>query len=374
MRHLLSAAHVIVGAADAGPGWLIVEDGVIRRLETGTPGDVDLRDATVTAFDTVAAGFVDTHVHGALGIDFGDPGVDPGPAIAHHRRAGVAAVLASIATSAPRDLLTRIAELRPLVARGELAGLHLEGPWLSPLRRGAHAPHLLRAPTADEIDRVLTTAEGTVRMVTIAPELPGALDAVARLVDAGVVVALGHSDADADTARRAMDAGASVVTHVFNGMPPLSAREPGLVGAALSRPEVTVELIADGIHVSDTVIDVVIAAAGQRMSLVSDAMSATGLGDGEYVLAGNAVAVRDGVARTVDGTSLAGGTMTLGGIVARLIGRGIPPLTVVTAAACTPARALGIEAPRLRVGGRADLVGVSDRSVRTMAGGSWLAS
>lgn len=171
-----------------------------------------------------------------------------------------------------------------------------------------------------------------------------------------------------------MDAGASVVTHVFNGMPPLSAREPGLVGAALSRPEVTVELIADGIHVSDTVIDVVIAAAGQRMSLVSDAMSATGLGDGEYVLAGNAVAVRDGVARTVDGTSLAGGTMTLGGIVARLIGRGIPPLTVVTAAACTPARALGIEAPRLRVGGRADLVGVSDRSVRTMTGGSWLAS
>lgn len=364
----VSADHVIDAAGDTGAGWLRIEAGIVRERGAGAPPP----DARLVHLDVLGPGLVDTHVHGARGVDFAAPGTDPSPALDLHRATGATTLLASLATSTSEALLTRIAELRPLVREGALAGLHLEGPWLSPARRGAHRPDLLRAPDPREIDRVLAAGEGIVRMVTLAPELPGALDAVEHFVAAGVTVALGHSAADVDTARRAMDAGASVVTHLFNGMPPMLSREPGLAGAALSHPDVYVELIADGIHVSDTVIDVVFAAAAGRVSLVSDAVAAAGLGDGRYDLAGSEIMVADGVARLADGSSLAGSTMPLGTSVARLLARGLPAAPVVLAASLTPARAVGLDVAALRVGDAADLIAVSDGLVRTMKGGAWL--
>lgn len=266
----------------------------------------------MTARDLVVPGFVDLHVHGALGHDFASCSADQArAAVAHHAGRGTTTMVASIATGTPDATVAALRRLGPLVDEGVLAGLHLEGPWLSPARRGAHAAELLHAPTPAEVDTYLDAAAGTLRIVTIAPELPGALDAVARLTGAGVVVAIGHTDADADTVTRAVDAGARLVTHVFNGMPPLHHRAPGPVGVALTDPRLHVEAIVDGHHLDDVTVDLVRRSTGGRMVLVSDAMAATGCDDGRYRIAGSDVVVSDGVAMLADGSSLAGSTSTV---------------------------------------------------------------
>lgn len=266
----------------------------------------------MTARDLVVPGFVDLHAHGALGHDFATCSADQArAAVAHHAGRGTTTMLASIATGTPDATVAALRRLGPLVDEGVLAGLHLEGPWLSPARRGAHAAELLHAPTPAEVDTYLDAAAGTLRVVTLAPELPGALDAVARLTAAGVVVAIGHTDADADTVTRAVDAGARLVTHVFNGMPPLHHRAPGPVGVALTDPRLHVEAIVDGHHLDDVTVDLVRRSTGGRMVLVSDAMAATGCDDGRYRIAGSDVVVSDGVAMLADGSSLAGSTSTV---------------------------------------------------------------
>jgi N-acetylglucosamine-6-phosphate deacetylase len=266
----------------------------------------------MTAHDLVVPGFVDLHAHGALGHDFATCSADEArAAVAHHAGRGTTTMVASIATGTPDATVAALRRLGPLVDEGVLAGLHLEGPWLSPARRGAHAAELLHAPTSAEVDTYLDAAAGTLRIVTLAPELPGALDAVARLTAAGVVVAIGHTDADADTVTRAVDAGARLVTHVFNGMPPLHHRAPGPVGVALTDPRLHVEAIVDGHHLDDVTVDLVRRSTGSRMVLVSDAMAATGCDDGRYRIAGSDVVVSDGVAMLADGSSLAGSTSTV---------------------------------------------------------------
>ncbi|WP_233550159.1 N-acetylglucosamine-6-phosphate deacetylase [Clavibacter lycopersici] len=369
---LIEAARLVDGAGHDGPGWLLVRDG--RIADAGAGPAPDRAAATRLRLDTVIPGFVDTHVHGAVGVDFATPGLDPEPAVAHHARAGSTRVVASLATGAWGSTTRRLRELAPLVADGTLAGLHLEGPFLSPARRGAHDPSLLRAFAPGDVDEALAAADGALSMVTIAPELPGALPAIRAFVAAGVVVAIGHTDAPADVVRQAVDAGASAATHVFNGMPPLHHRSAGPVGVALSTDALVLELIADGHHVDDTAVDVVRAAARGRYALVSDAMSATGLADGSYELAGSAVVVADGVAMLADGSSLAGSTTPVGGAVARLLDRGVPLDEVVAATSATPARSLGLADPALVAGARADLVELRGaRVARVMGGGSWLA-
>jgi N-acetylglucosamine-6-phosphate deacetylase len=366
---LIATGRLVDGAGHDGPGWLRTAAGVI--VETGS-GDAPARaDATV---DAIVPGFVDTHVHGALGVDFATPGADPTGAIDHHSRAGSTSLVASVATGGWQRTLDRLRELAPLVSSGALAGLHLEGPYLSHARRGAHDPRLLREPDASAIESALDAAAGTLTMVTIAPELPGALDAIRQLVAAGVVAAIGHTDASTDGVRRAVDAGATVVTHVFNGMPPLHHRAPGPVGVALADPSLVLELIGDGDHVDDVAMDVVRAAASGRYSIVSDAMAATGLGDGRFELAGSDVVVTDGVAMLADGSSLAGSTTPVAGAVERLLARGVPLAELVAATSITPARALGLSGPALVVGARADLVALrGSRIARVMRAGSWLA-
>jgi N-acetylglucosamine-6-phosphate deacetylase len=300
--------------------------------------------------DVLVPGFVDLHAHGALGHDFATCTADDArAAVAHHAARGTTTMIASIATGTPDDTVAALRRLGPLVTEGVLAGLHLEGPWLSPARRGAHAAELLHAPTPAEVDRSLDAAAGALRIVTLAPELPGALDAVARLTAAGVVVAIGHTDADADTVTRAVDAGARLVTHVFNGMPPLHHRAPGPVGVALTDPRLHVEAIVDGHHLDDVTVDLVRRSTGDRMVLVSDAMAATGCADGPYRIAGSDVVVSDGVAMLADGSSLAGSTSTVLDGFLRLLATGTSLDDAVAASSGCARALLGLAPDAVRV-------------------------
>lgn len=341
---LVAARRLLDGAASDGPGWVLVDDG--RAVERGAGEPPRAPDRAV---DAVVPGFVDAHVHGARGVDFATVGADPSEAIAWHAGRGSTALVASLATAALDDTRARLVELAPLVHAGTLAGLHLEGPFLCEGRRGAHNPALLRSPSSADVEALLEAGAGTIRMVTLAPELPGALDVIPVLVEAGVRVAVGHTEADADTVTRAVDLGASVMTHLFNGMPPLHHRSPGPVGIGLTDDRITVELIGDGDHLDDRVLDLALRDCAGRAMLVSDAMAAAGLGDGAYTLAGSAILVRDGVATLEGATALAGSTSSVADAVERLLARGADPAAVVELTASTPARALGLEVPPLAV-------------------------
>lgn len=354
MSTLVRSARLVTPTRTVDGGWLLVEDGVVATVGSG---NAPPHDRVVETDGTVVPGFVDLHAHGALGHDFATCTADDARAVAaFHADRGTTSLVASIATGTPADTTAALRRLRPLVADGTLVGLHLEGPWLSPARRGAHAPDLLHAPTTAEVDGYLDAAGDALRIVTLAPELPGALDAVRRLTDAGIVVAIGHTDADADTVLRAVDAGARLVTHVFNGMPPLHHRDPGPVGVALTDDRLSVEAIVDGHHLDAVTVDLVRRSAAGRMVLVSDAMAATGCPDGRYRIAGSDVVVSDGVAMLADGSSLAGSTSTIADAVARVLASG--PGAIAEAVALSSGNAaalLGLPEP-LGPGSRADVL------------------
>jgi len=362
---IVSARRLVASGHDA-PGWLEIENGVVVARGDG------VRESPL---GTVVPGFVDMHAHGALGHDVGSTdAAGLAEVIGYHAARGTTSLVASVATAALDALHAAVSMLRPFVERGDLAGTHLEGPYLSPLRRGAHNPALLREPRLDEIRALVADGAGTVRMITIAPELAGAEESIRWLAAHDVVVAVGHSDADAAGARAAFGWGATVVTHLFNGMRPLHHRDPGIVGAALTDDRVTVELILDGQHVAAETAEIARRSAPARLALVSDSMSATGCGDGDYDLAGSAVRVSNGVATLVAGDSLAGSTATVStgfGILHRL---GTPLTEAVAMTSTTPARALGLPEP-LAVGSAADLLVVDGGRVeRVMRRGIWLAS
>jgi N-acetylglucosamine-6-phosphate deacetylase len=285
-------------------------------------------------------------------------------------------MMASLVTDTTERLEDSVHALAPLVHAGELAGIHLEGPWLSGGHCGAHDPALLRAPDPAEVARLLDAAEGTVRMVTLAPELEGGLDAVRLLVERGVVAALGHSDAtDAET-RQALDAGVRVATHLFNAMRPIHHREPGPVLALVEDERAFVELIADGVHLHPTVLHWAATSAPHRFLLVTDAMAAAGAADGDHMLGPAAVEVRAGVARLASNGAIAGSTLTMDRAVRHAVRTaGLPLHAAVEAATATPARLLGLtDVGAIEPGRRADLVHLDhDLRVRAvMRHGTWL--
>ena len=287
--------------------------------------------------------YTDIHCHGGGGHAFGDTVDGTLEAFAAHRAHGTGRIVASLVSEPLERTAAAMDVIREAMALDAgLLGVHLEGPFLAPGRKGAHDPSSLAVPTPSAVEALLEAADGIVGQITIAPELPHALDAIERFVEAGVVVAVGHTDADAATASAAFDRGATLLTHAFNAMAGIAGRAPGPVGAALADERVTLEVIADGIHVDPGLIAALFRAAPGRVVLVTDAMAAAASAPGHYVLGGLDVDVADGRA-VISGTdTLAGSTLTMDRAIQVCVAAGIPQEDAVEAATTIPARVLGL--------------------------------
>jgi N-acetylglucosamine-6-phosphate deacetylase len=345
-----------ITAAGDGTGW---------AAHAGRGADVvDAAGAVLTP------GFIDLHAHGGGGFSFddaasGDGSTDAiGRALATHRAHGTTRSVLSLVANPVAALERSLAAIADLTERDPLVlGSHLEGPFLAPGRRGAHNPDFLISPSPSVTERLAAAARGTLRQVTIAPELPGALDATTALAEAGVVVAVGHTEADEELAQAAFDHGARLLTHAFNAMPGIGHRNPGPVVAAIRDERVTAELILDGVHVHPDVARLLIDAAEGRVALITDAMAAAGSADGSYRLGSLDVTVVDGVARLTgrDGAAgaIAGSTLTQDQALRVATSRcGMSLRAAVTALTWVPARVLGIDhrLGRLAPGYAADAV------------------
>ncbi|WP_067715050.1 N-acetylglucosamine-6-phosphate deacetylase [Nocardia yamanashiensis] len=339
------------------------------------------RESPPAFLGTIVPGLVDIHNHGGFGhrFDTVDP-AEAAAAAAFHHRAGSTSVLASIVTATPENLIAQVTTLRGLVADGTLAGIHIEGPFLSETRCGAHDPALLRHPDPRLIERLLEAAAGTLRVMTLAPELPGFAAAAKLLTENGVTVALGHSDAAFPDFRAALppEGPATLVTHLANGMRPLQHRDPGPIAAALvaaAAHQATLELIGDGVHLDPGFAALAFATAPRRIALITDAMQAAGMPDGTYQLGPQTVHVTDGTARVPNG-SIAGGTATLLQCLHWAVHHcTIPLIDAIAAATATPAAATALpELGDLRPGMYADALILDDnlRLLRVLRRGRWL--
>jgi N-acetylglucosamine-6-phosphate deacetylase len=373
---LLRAGAVFTGSDVLRPGWIEVSAGIITAIGAGAPPRAADRDVPGA---TVVPGFVDTHVHGGGGGSFSHA-EQTATAVALHRRHGTTTLVASLVTEAPDDLLRQVSELAEQVESGLIAGIHLEGPWLARERCGAHDPALLRDPDPEELRRVFAAGKGTIRMVTLAPERAGGLEAIGRVVGAGAVAAVGHTEATYAQTCAAISAGATVATHLFNAMRPIHHREPGPVIALLEDPRVTVEVITDGVHVDPGLYRHVSRSVGpDRVSLVTDAMAAAGMADGAYRIGPLDVDVSKGVAHLAGTETIAGSTATMDRLFRFAVLNSDLPRddaleSAVRQSSVNPARALGLPSPELRAGGVADLV-VLDKDLAVsgvMYHGDWV--
>ncbi|MDN3311094.1 amidohydrolase family protein [Microbacterium oryzae] len=370
MSMVIHSALLVSGGRAVRDGWIRVEGGGIVGQGDGEgwraaaqAGD-DVLDAVDIAGQgaVLTPGLIDLHGHGAAGAAY-DDGTDAiRRARAHHRRHGTTRAVVSLVTARLPDLEARVTEIAQLARQDDdVLGSHLEGPFLDPAHHGAHELSLLRAPDADAVTRLLAAGvvDGaqTIRQVTIAPELPGALAAIRQIVASGAIAAIGHTDADAATTAAAIDAGATLVTHAFNAMPAIHHRRPGPIPVAAREERVVLELIADGVHVDDAVMLLLLRAAPGRVALVTDAMAATGMADGDYTLGSLEVVVADGVAMVRGTDTIAGSTLTQDAAVRRVVALGVDLPDAVDAATGVPARVLGREdLGSLRVGAVADAV------------------
>ncbi|WP_433593116.1 N-acetylglucosamine-6-phosphate deacetylase [Nocardia sp. CA-145437] len=367
----------------------VLEDGVITvrgervaAVRPATEWATTHRELPPVYAGTVVPGLVDIHTHGGFGYRFDtEDAAEAEEAAAFHHRRGSTSVLASIVTAAPDTMVAQAAMLRRLAANGVIAGVHIEGPFLSRTRCGAHDLGYLTDPDPELIDRLLHAADGQLRVMTLAPERPGFDTAAKQLADSGVVVAVGHSDSSFARFRAALSPQGcgTLVTHLANGMPLLHHRAPGPVAAGLvaaAQRQAFVEVIGDGVHVDPGFGALVFATAPDRVVLVTDATQAAGMPDGQYRLGPRPVTVTDGVAR-VPGGSLAGGTATLLHCLRWAVRDcGIPLRDAVAAVTSTPADAAGLDdVGDLRPGMYADAVVLDDQLGlrRVLRHGRWLA-
>jgi N-acetylglucosamine-6-phosphate deacetylase len=380
----------IVTPAGVVDGEVVVGDGRIVSVSPGpgsgaTPGSVAASGGVVELGDRwLAPGFIDTHVHGGAGAQFNTVDVDEVAAAARfHAGHGTTALLATLLPAPVDELVASLGAIGSAAgtpAAPTILGAHLEAPFLSPARPGALDPAAFLAPDPAVLDRLLAAAPDTVRMMTLAPELPGALELIAPLRTAGAVASLGHSDASFAQATAALDAGATSVTHLFNAMRPFHHRDPGLLGAALDAPTCSAELIADGIHVGPVALRLAFRARGAAgIRLITDAIAAAGMPDGDYRLGARKVTVVAGEARlgSEPGAALAGSTLTMDAAVAGAVhqlGLGVPE--AVALASAVPARVLGIadRTGAIAPGQDADIVVLDDdlRARGTIAAGDWI--
>jgi N-acetylglucosamine-6-phosphate deacetylase len=374
MDAVLTASAVVTPERVLRPGWLRVVGDRIAAVGEGVARDGQVHDLGDVV---LVAGFVDVHCHGGGGAAFGEDVEAGARAAAAHREHGTTSVVASLVTGPSDRILREIASLASLVEDGVIAGVHLEGPWLSHAQCGAHDPAQLHSPDPDEVRALL--GNPVVRMVTLAPELDGGLDAIRAVVEAGAVAAVGHTDADLATTRAAIAAGARHATHLFNAMRPLRHRDPGPVLALLEDEGVTLELIRDGVHLDPALcayLDATVDAS--RLVAVTDAMAAAGGSDGRYPLGGLEVDVRDGVARIAGTGTIAGSTATADLLFRAAAGASPDDEALVRAGlqtATNPARALGLaDVGALEAGRRADAVVLDPATLAVRAvlkSGAW---
>ena len=380
--HLLTAPQVATGTRLLGPGWVLF-DTAIREVGEGSPPARVLEAATATTAlseGVLAPGLVDIQVNGAFGVDFAAAAEDDWVAVATRLPStGVTAFVPTLITAPVEELargLRAYGSLKPrleaVAGSARTLGVHLEGPFLSDKRRGAHRPGLLCDPDPAHIDALLDSSHGELAYVTLAPERTGAIEAVKRLTTAGVRVAIGHSDADAATVRAAADAGATLVTHLYNAQRPMHHRDPGTVGAALTDPRLTCGLIVDLHHVAALAVQVAFRAASGGIALVTDAVAAMGMPDGTYELGGERLEVHPGQPpRRADGT-IAGSALRMDEAIANsVLHCSVDLLTAIDAATRTPAAALGRDdLGRIEPGAPADLVWLGEQYLAQV---TWIA-
>jgi N-acetylglucosamine-6-phosphate deacetylase len=369
LLHVGRAFTPLTELPDAG---ILIRDGVIDTVGPRSGISLPTGASEVSATDRVAApGFLDVHIHGAGGHDVmeGTEGAlrAVSKTIAAH---GTTSYVATTVTARPEDIcksaegISRYIALQHQVtdSRAEVLGIHFEGPFLSPVRRGVHPAEWLKLPSADLLEKFVTAAVGHALLLTIAPELLGALLCIDAARKSGLVVGIGHTDATYEQARAAINRGAHHAVHVYNAMRPFTHRDSGVIGAVLTSPGVTAELIADGVHVDDTAMRLLLQAKGAGgVILITDGISATGMPDGKYMLGSLEVTVSGGVCRNAEG-KLAGSTLTLDCALRNIVGLDVPLGDALRMLTLNPATLLGIEYKKgsLRAGADADIVLLDD--------------
>lgn len=357
MTQILRARRLLTEQGWRDDHQLRIADGVITAIEP-IPTGVTQRDA-----ELLCPAYIDTHVHGGAGVDVMDDAPDTLDALAIHKaREGVGGWLPTTVT-APLNMihraLERIAKRYHAGGPGaQVLGSYLEGPYFTPQNKGAHPPALFRELDISELDELIAVSQGTLRVVALAPEKPGAVEAIRHLKQQNVRVMLGHSAATWEQTRAAFDAGADGLVHCFNGMTGLHHREPGMVGAGLTDPRAWLELIADGHHVHPATMKLCCSCAKERVVLITDAMQAAGMPDGQYTLCGEQVEMRGGIVRTASG-GLAGSTLSVDAAVRNMVElTGVSPEEAIHMASLHPARLLGIDGHlgSLKVGKRASII------------------
>ena len=369
---LLHVGKAITSKGEIANAGILIRDGEIEMVGPRSGMELPSGATEVQATDSTAIpGFVDVHIHGAGGHDVMEANETALSTITGRLAAfGTTSLLATTITASADDTCRSVEGIAKYIsgqyqtsdARAEILGIHFEGPFLSKERRGVHPAEWLQLPSAELLQRFLQAAAGNARILTIAPELLGATPCIDAARSLGMVVSIGHTDATYEQARAAVAHGAHHATHVYNAMRPFTHRDPGVIGAVLTTPEVTAELIADGIHVDEIAMKVLLQAKGaQGVVLISDGTSATGMPDGEYVLGGLKVTVNGGVCRNAEGR-LAGSTLTLDRALRNIVGLGIPLADAVRMLTLNPATLLGIEFKKgaLRTGADADIVLLND--------------
>jgi N-acetylglucosamine-6-phosphate deacetylase len=365
---LLHAARAITPSTEVADAGILIRDGVIEAV--GSRRDMRLPSGATeisASGQTAIPGFIDVHVHGAGGHDVMEGTEQAISTVAGTlARHGTTSFLATTVTASPDDTVRAVEGIARFITqqfeaiqpKAEVLGVHYEGPFISKVRRGVHPTEWIQQPSADLLQRFLLAAAGNARILTIAPELLGAVPCMKAARDAGVVVAMGHTDATYEQARAGIAHGAHHAVHVYNAMRPFSHRDSGVIGAVLTSSEVTAELIADGVHVEEAAMRILLQAKGASgVILISDGLSATGMPDGKYMLGKLEVTVSGGVCRNSEG-KLAGSTLTLDRALRNVVALGIPFPDAVRMLTANPAKLLGIEFKKgaLRTGADADIV------------------
>jgi len=365
---LIHVGRALTSTVEIADASILIREDVIEAIGPRSGMSLPAGAEEIRATDkTAIPGFLDVHIHGAGGHDVMEGNAAALRAVTRKvSEYGTTSIVATTVTAGTDETLRAVEGIASYIARqhetdeprAEVLGIHFEGPFISKQRRGVHPAEWIQLPSAETLGRFLKAAAGNARILTIAPEVLGAAPCIDAAREAGLVVSMGHTDATYEQARAAIARGARSATHVYNAMRPFTHRDPGVIGAVLTSPDINAELIADGVHVEEAAMKLLLIAKGAaHVTLVSDGLSATGMPDGKYMLGGLEVTVSGGVCRNAEGT-LAGSTLTLDRALRNIVALGTPLPDAVRMLTLNPATLLGIEFKKgsLRVGADADIL------------------